>query len=127
MGGDKFMEDKELQKEILKFIDKRYKEPKHKKGEIVNDIHIEFRGRGYSQEIIDENLYSLAANSKISSGREIDDVNHKVYSPLFILEMGHEQLKPWWRKNLIIIIMVVAAAAAVIAAIFGALSYFKKF
>jgi len=117
------MEDKKLQKEILKFIIKKYKELKHKKGEIVNNISVEFKDRGYSQEIINENLYSLAKNGKISSGREQDDVNHMIYSPLFVLGPGYEQIKSWWRRNLITIATVIAA---VVAAIFSVLSYLKK-
>lgn len=116
------MNNKNLQKEILKFIIKKYKEPKHKKGEVVNDISVEFKSGGYSQEIINENLYSLVKNGKISSGREVDNVNHRVYSPLFVLEQGYEQTQLGLRRHLITIVTIVSV---VVAAIFSVLSYFK--
>lgn len=112
------MDNKNLQKEILIFINIKNKESKN----IVNDISIEFKSRGYEQEIIDKNLYSLAKNGEISSGREIDDMNHRVYSPLFILEKGRDCLSPWYLKHLITTIIVISS---VISAIFSALTYFE--
>ena len=116
------MEDKKLQKEILRFIIKKYKEPKHKKAEIVNDISVEFKNKDYSQGIIDKNLYSLVKNNRISSGVRIDDTNHIIRSPLFVLEKGIEQIKPWYLKNFVKFIEI---SLLITMLIFTILLYFR--